>query len=107
VEVGPLAEFLDCVGGIVGQRVHLQPTPQDLHRVQFRRVGWEKLEVDGATPSAHAGLHRTMDVEAVPDDQERGTDLATELANEREELGRIDVRVGEQGEVKTHPVLPG
>jgi len=59
------------------------------------------------SPSADPGIDRTMHVQPIPDQDERRADLATELANEGEELGRIDVLVGEQREDETHPVPAG
>lgn len=60
----------------VGQRVGLQVPPDHLHRVQLRSVSWKQDGVQGGGPLEElGGSPAAMSSEAVPDQDQRGTDL--------------------------------
>ena len=95
-------QFRECDGRVVGERVHLQVGPEVLGRVELGRVWREIDEVDAAVSSMKPRLGRSVNIQSIPDDQDRCTDLAAEPPQEGQHLLGIDVFVWQERKVKSH-----
>ena len=80
VAPGTLLEIAEVGGAVIRHGVMLEIAPDAFDRVQFRSVGRQVLECDGAT----RGL------QAVPDDQQLATDRRLQGLQELEHLRRAD-----------------
>jgi len=92
----------------VGQGVSLQVPPDHLHRVQLRSVGRKQDGVQGgcAPEELRDGL-APMSPEPVPDQDQRGMDLPSQLAKEVDHLGSGDVGLGMEAEVQVDLIAAG
>src|SRR2546428_5436708 len=98
---GVVADLLDGRCTEVGDFAILQVIPNAFDRIQFRRVGGQELELHRAfmrfDPSAHGAT--AVDVEAIPDDQQRSMDLRAQRLEEFEHLRGTD-GAGEKAKVE-------
>src|SRR5579864_5229587 len=92
----------EVVGDVVGEADVLAVTPGSLDGVEVRRVGWKPLDEDRLRIEARGG--RAMDVEAVPDEEERAADGAPKVAHKALGVVVADVVV-EDLEVQTNAPL--
>lgn len=63
--------------------------------------------MDGSAPAGEPGLGEVVHVESVPDDEDRGSELAAKLTKEGREGVGHDAMVLEEKEAKSHPPPTG
>jgi len=107
VPFGATAKLVDIEGGVVGERVHLEVGPERLHGVQVGGVGGEENRVDGAAAATELGRDASMDVETIPHEDDRRTELSAKRSDKPEKVLGNDVFVGQERKVKSHPASPG
>ncbi len=94
--------------GEVGQGVGLQVPPDQLHRVQLRGVGRKQDGVQGGGALEESRDGRApMSPEPVPNQDQRGTDLPAQLAQEVDDLGCGDIGLGMEPEVQVELIAAG
>jgi hypothetical protein len=101
---GPAGELPQVAGAQVGQLMLFPVTPEVLHRVEFRGIGWKTLHPDFAVqtfqilthPSAAVGGH------AVPDDEQTALHVTLQVFQEVDHLLGLD-RTGIEAKVKVPP----
>ncbi|MFH1220877.1 MAG: hypothetical protein V1694_10545 [Candidatus Eisenbacteria bacterium] len=107
VTLGSAPKLVDIEGRVVGQRVHLEVGPERLHGVELRGVGGKENRVDGATAATELGRGASMDVEAIPHEDDGRTEFSAERPDEAEKVLGHDIFVGQERKVKSHPASPG
>lgn len=107
VSVGSTPEFVDPVGGVVGKRVHFEIRPEGLDRIQLRGVGREENGVDGGATTTQLSGYASMDIEAIPDEDDGGTEVTAKCPDEGQKVFGHDVLVGKKRKVKSHPTTAG
>lgn len=106
--VGDVVDVRDVGGGVVGQRVALEVTPEQLYRIEFRGVGRQELEMDGpAAPQEAPDDVSAVGVETVPDHDEGPLDLAAQVAEELHDIGGGEIGVGQELKVQPDPLALG
>ncbi len=88
----------------VGQRVALEMPPEHLNRIEIRGVRREEVTVQLAVALEEPGDDlRSVGLRAIPHDEQRLLELSSQVPQEpHHPLGR-EVRVREQGKVKSYP----
>ena len=61
-------EFAEIGGAEVGQPMALEPCPQELHRIQVRRVRWQKRHLNLAVGGVEVLVYRPGDRLAAAED---------------------------------------
>lgn len=107
VPFGATAKLVDIEGGVVRERVHLEVGPEHLDGIQLRGVGGEENRVDGAVAATEPGRGASMDVEAIPHEDDGRTELSAERPDKPKKVWGDDVLVGQERKVKSHSASPG
>src|SRR4029453_7299567 len=104
VTLRDVGQFERVLGREVRERVHLQMRPGSFDRVQLRRVGRKELNVKVAGPPEHpSDRTASMNVEPIPNENDRTLDLAPEIAHEVSEPFAIDISIGPDRKVEADP----
>jgi hypothetical protein len=106
VALGSMRKLLDVDSGVVRQWIHLQIRPEHLHRVQLGSIGWEEGDVDGTAAPSQLRPGRSMDVQAVPHDDDRRPKVAAKIPDKAKNVWGDDVLIGKKRKVKSHPAAP-
>ena len=94
-------------GGIIGQAIGLEVGPKILDRIEFGSVRRQIDQVRRARQEALANGFTLVCLEAVPDEDDRGTELALQLLEELERAVAVDVGIGVETEVERDTVSGG
>ncbi|MFH1219649.1 MAG: hypothetical protein V1694_04275 [Candidatus Eisenbacteria bacterium] len=84
VTPGAPVKLLDIEGRVVRQRVHLEVRPESLHGVQLGSVGRQKGRMDGVIAALENRSGGSMDIQPVPHEDYRRTELASDLPEKPE-----------------------
>ena len=101
---GPAGKVRQVERGGVGERIGLQVGPEIRDRVELRGVRREVRQMRGAGRGAFLDELTEMSLEAVPDQHDRGAQLALQIFEEVHDLLGVDVGIGQQAEVQSDPV---
>lgn len=102
-----MSECAKIDGGIVGQRVGLEVSPEVLDRVEFGGVRRQVLEMRRAGKDAFVDDLALVGLEAVPDEHDGCAQLALQMLEEVHRTLGIDVGVRVQPKVHSQPVACG
>src|SRR5882672_5339501 len=85
-------EFIEIVWTEVGQGMPLEPGPQELDRIQVRRVRRQERHLDGAIGGVQVVAHElaAMRLQPVPDDQQRLLQVGAQRLEELDVLLFLD-----------------
>lgn len=105
--LGDVCEFERVFGCEVRQRVHLEVSPSSFHGIELWGVRRKEFDVKVARPTEHPG-HRpaSMHVEAIPHQNDRTLNLASEVSNELGQPHAVDVACRPDRKVKRDPTPP-
>lgn len=101
--VSQLAQGLDLLWGVIGQRVGFEPAPAILDGIEFGCIGRQPFQ-----PEAPVALdklldcHGPMSFESIPDDHHRSPNPAPQLAQEGPHQWTHDGLLHMQAETPTH-----
>lgn len=91
--------------GEVSQRLELEESPEVLDRIELGSVGRKVLGMEpGSCLEQGADLLGSMDVQAIPDHDQRSSQMAVQDAEELHCLGRPDVAAGVETKVQLDAV---
>lgn len=102
-----MREAVKIDGGVVGERIGLQPGPEVLDGVQFRSVRRQVFQVSRAGQNALVDELALVGLEAIPDKHDGRAQLALQVLEEVYRALRIDVGIGVKAEVQRKPVAAG
>src|ERR1700679_1741049 len=76
-------------------------SPDVFDRIEFRGIGWQTLEVDGAMLLSHGFLYQSAAVrgQAIPDDRQLSANVLLEVLQKLDHLRGLDA-AGEEPEVE-------
>jgi len=100
---GSGGELFDSGRGEVCERVAFEIGPDQLHRIELRRIGRKPLDVKATMATDEAG-NRTaaMDAEAVPDQYDWTFEVTEEVVEKVDDPRDVDVSVCGEGEVQSY-----
>lgn len=106
VAFGTGVQLFDVAGRMVREGVHLELSPEGLDRVRLGGVGRQENGAHGSIAPPDPRPGGTMHVQAVPDDDHRGAELAPEPAEKAEQAARDHVLVREEAKIKSRLASP-
>lgn len=85
-------QFTEVVRAVIGQCVSLKPGPQIFHRIQVRRIGWQKRDLDIPVQCVQIVSNEMTVVCAgtVPDHQQRLLQMGLERFEELDQFLLLD-----------------
>jgi len=98
---GSTAQLGEVFWAQIGQLMLFAVAPDVFHRVKFRRVSRQKLQMDLPILSGYKVAHpaTAVDGQPVPDDQQLGTNVPLEVFQKLDDLRSLDAP-GEQSKVE-------
>jgi hypothetical protein len=99
-----MSQALEIDGGIVGQRVGLEVSPEVFDRIEFRGVGRQVLQMCRAGQDAFLDELALVGLEAIPDEHDGHAQLTLQVLEEVHRSLGIDVGVRAESKVQSDPV---
>lgn len=102
-----MGEAMKIDGGIVGQRIGLEVSPEVFDGIEFRGVRRQVLQMRRAGQDALVEELALVGLEAVPDEHDGGAQLALQMLEEIHGALGVDVGIRMQPKVQSESVAGG
>lgn len=94
-------------GRVVGKGIGLEVSPEVLDWIEFGGVRREVFQVSRGGRHALGDQFAQVRLEAIPDQHDRGTQLALQVLEEIKHTGAVDVGIRVQAEIQRDPIALG